>query len=258
MADPATQNPLGNSRRGLFIGLGIALVVGIAGWAFLNRRENVDVVNGVSPVSRSMASIADTLAELQRLSPTERGAYLERTWPHLAEDVVYFVRRQGRIPTGARVQRVEFFYGSLENVGAESANGDRYGYFNNQLVALVSVEGIAKPFKVIVQCLNGTFVLDEDLRRLQAIGSHTPIEQFTIGQGEGLVHHVDFPTAISIAEQHGLPLYRGHTLTSQARLTPAQARLLESQTDRLQVTVLVYEGDQFDLARGIYVPVSGG
>ncbi len=247
-----------NGRRTFLIGLGIALAAGIAGWAFLPGRENVDVVNGVPPVSRSMVSISETLATLATLPPAERGAYLERTWPHLAEDVVYFVRRQGKVPAGARVQRVEFYYGSLEGVSAESANGDRHGYFNNQLVALVSVEGVEKPVKVIVQCLNGTFALEEDLRRLQPIGSHTPIEQFVIGPREGLVHHVDFPTAIAIAEQHNLPLYRGQTITSRTRLTPAQARLLESQTDRLQVTVLVYEGDRFDLARGTYAPASGG
>ena len=232
--------------------LGLLFVV--AALIGCTKKENVDLVNGVPPVSNSMASISETLEEMARLPEAERGAYLERTWPNLSRDVTYFLRRRGKISPEATVSRVEFRYGSLENIGAESARGNRFGYIRDQLVALVSIEGVKEPIVVIVQCLNGTFATEEDLHRLQAVGSHTPIEQFTIGPREGLIHHVDFPTAIALAEAHRIPLYRGREMTERNRITPATARRLEPTTDRLQVTAYVVEGDRFDLAGGLFTP----
>lgn len=226
------------------IGLGVACA----------KQERVDLVNGVPPVSGSMASIARTLDEMSKLPEGERAAYLERTWPNLSRDVVYFLRRLGKITPDQKVRHVDFRFGSLENVRAESRDGNRYGYFRNQLVALVNVEGASKPMAVIVQCLNGTFATEDELGRLQQVGSHTPIEQFRIGYREGLIHHVDFPTAIHMAERFNLPLYRGRKMDAKHRITPAEARRLESTVDRLQVTVYVVEGDEFDLARMTFQP----
>ncbi|KKW48078.1 MAG: hypothetical protein UY99_C0014G0008 [Parcubacteria group bacterium GW2011_GWA1_59_11] len=241
-----------NCMRRLLVGFAAALLlIGLAGAC---GKKKVDLVNGVPPVSGSLASIAETLDRMAVLPPGERGAYLERTWPHLDEDVVYFLRRMDRIPQGSRVDRVEFRYGSLNDVRAESRDGERYGYFENQIVALVHVGGVREPIAVIVQCLNGTFALLEQLNALQPVGSHVPQERFAIGPREGLIHHVDFPTAIAIAERHALPLYRGRDIRESNRITPAEARQMESTTDRLQVTVYVVEGDRFDLASGTFPP----
>lgn len=193
-----------------------------------------------------------TLEKMAQIPESERGAYLERAWPNLPRSVTYFLRQHGKIAPNQTVGRIEFKYGSLKNVKAESRDGDRYGYFRDQLVAVVYLEGVRDPLKVIVQCLNGTFALEDDLKSLQAVGSHTPIEQFRIARGEGLIHHVDFPTAIALAERHNLPLYRGKKMEEAKKITPAQARELETETDRLQVTVRVFEGDRFDLARGTF------
>lgn len=105
-----------------------------------------------------------------------------------------------------------------------------------------------------MQCLNGTFATPDQLRGLQAVGSHTPQEQFVIGPREGLIHHVDFPTAISLAERFDLPLYRGRYIGEAFRISPQAARALEGTTDRLQVTVYVVEGDRFDLAAPTFTP----
>lgn len=222
--------------------------------ACAKQTEKVDLVKGVPPISTSMASIAPTLEALATMAPEERGRYLERTWPNLSRDILYFLRRMGKITPASTVSRVEFRYGSLDNVRAESRDGERFGYFRNQLIALIHLEGATKPIAVIVECLNGTFALPEELGRLQAVGSHTPREWFRIGYREGLIHHVDFPTAIALAEHFGLPLYKGRKIAEKHRITPAEARLLEPTTNRLQVTVYVVEGDEFDLQRMIFTP----
>lgn len=219
-------------------------------------KKQVDLVNGVPPVATSLAGVEETLSTLASLPPGERGAYLERTWPHLEEDVVYYLRRIGKLPLyGTPVTRVEFLYGSMDYAVAESGDGQRrQGFFSNQLVAVVYPQG-REPIPVIVKCLNGTFMLPEDLRQhLQMVGDHAPEERFTIGPREGLIHHVDFPTAIDMAQQFNLPLYRGRIIDDKFRITPDEARHLESTTDRLQVTVYVVEGDQFNLVSMTFTP----
>ena len=222
--------------------------------ACAKQKESVDLVKEVPPVSTSMASVAPTLETMAALPPAERGRYLERAWPHLSADVVYFLRRMGKITPASTVSRVEFRYGSLGNVRAESRDGERFGFFRDQLVALIHLEGTPNPIAVIVECLNGTFALPEELGRLQTVGSHTPVERFRIGHREGLIHHVDFPTAIALAEHFRLPLYKGRKIAEKYQITPAEARLLEPTTSRLQVTVYVVQGDEFDLRHMTFTP----
>lgn len=234
----------------LLVGL-VALLLSLA----CASREKIDVVNGVPPVSDALSSIAPTLDAMGEMPPDQRGAYLEQNWPHLDEGVVYFLRDKKKLARNDRVDRVEFLFGSLNKVTAESGDGrNRHGYFEDQLVALVYVRGQSKPIKVIVHCLNGIFSTEDDLKGLQAVGSHTPMERFTIGPREGLIHHVDFPVAIDLAERFRLPLYRGKDMNPRNRITPDQARALENTTDRLQVTVYVVQGDRFDLAADTFTP----
>ena len=212
-------------------------------------KARVDVVRGVTPVSTAFAGIAPMVDEMAAMSPQERGRFIEQNYPHLQTDIAYFLRRMGKLTPGRAVTRVTFHYGSLNDVSAENGDGAQVrGYFRNQLIALAYHSGSTQPVAVIVECLNGTFVLPEQVGRdLQLVGEHTPRERFRIGKGEGLIHHVDYPTAIAIAEQFRLPLYRGKTMRERAKITPDEARALESSTDRLQVTVHVVEGDEFDL-----------
>jgi hypothetical protein len=61
-----------------------------------------------------------------------------------------------------------------------------------------------------------------------------------------------------LAERFNLPLYRGKIQTEKNKITPTIARNMESQIDRVQVTVRVFEGDRFDLNTMIYTPGSRG
>lgn len=227
----------------------LSLLLLMALCAGCSTKENVDVVKGVTPISTAFASIAHANDTMASMTIGERGAYLEETWPHLDEDLAYFLRRHGKLNSHDHIDRIEFYYGSMEDVQAESATGNRYGYFKNQLIAMVWLVDTKDPVKVIVECLNGTFAMAEDIQKLQQVGSHTPLESFTIARNEGLLHHVDYPVAMDLADRFDLPLYRGKVVAEENRISVAEARELEATTDRLQVTVLVYEGDVFDLRR---------
>ena len=111
---------------------------------------------------------------------------------------------------------------------------------------------------MLVQCLNGTFLELDRVNSLQTLGSHTPIERFAIGPREGLIHHVDFPTAMALAEQHRLEVYKTSRQIPANRISYADARAMEDRTDWTQVTVRVYPGDRFDLVNGTYTPANRG
>lgn len=218
--------------------------------------KKTDVVGGRTPVSNSMADTQATLDALAKMPAQERGAYMQRTHPDLAQRIVYYLRQRGKIQAGAEVQGVDFFFGSLNRVKAEDGTGQVVqGYFRNQLVARVRVAGLKDPIAVIVRCLNGTFELPADLVRagMTPMGMQRPNERFTIGKGDNLVNHVGYRTAIELAERHNLALTKGKGKDRQ-KISPAEARRLESETDRVQVAATVFEGDAFDLMAGTYTP----
>ena len=219
------------------------------------KAEAVDVVNGIRPASTALGNIHGYAEELARLPETERAAYLKRERPQLEEGVVYFLRHEvRRLRPEQKVGQVEFFFGSLDNAVADDGDGVQHnGYFKNQLVARVHV-GDGEPIDVLVKCLNRWFVLPGQIEGLQSLGAGVPIEQFTIGRREGLTRHVDYTVAIDLAERFNLPLYRGRTQAQRFRINPEEARSLESETDRIQVTVRVFEGDAFDLVNMKFTP----
>lgn len=230
----------------------IGVVVVLAA-ALVGCGKKVDVANSIQPVSTALVGIRPTLEELAKLPPQQRIARLWQDWPHLDEDVIYFARSHNMIPKGAEVQSVDFFFGSLDHVRARDAMGAEHtGYFRDQIVSRLHVRGQNNPVDVIVQCLNGTFIDPKDLKRLQPLGMFVPAQRFEIGPREGLVHYVDYPLAIDLAERFKLPLYRDRLMDEEFRITPEQARRMEPDTARVQVTVRVYEGDRFDLVAGTY------
>ncbi len=237
--------------RKLFFVLAVLLAVFAAGCG-----KKVDVVNGRPPVSGALADIQVTLDALAQMPAHQRADYLQQRHPDLGQRVVYYLRQRGKIQAGQEVQGVGFHFGSLDKVKAEDGNGQtNEGYFKNQLVARVRVSGQQKPVDVIVRCLNGTFELPEDLARagMAPMGTQVPVERFTIGKNDNLVRHVGYRTAIDLAERHSLALVRGKGKARQ-NITPAEARRLESETDRIQVAATVFEGDRFDLTAGTYTP----
>lgn len=241
-------------RQAIILGLTIFAILAMT-WTFWPPSARaVDLVNGITPVSEAMNGIRPTLQELAALSPEQRTARLKQNWPNIEQDVVYFLRRADKLQ-GSEVERVEFFFGSLKKARAEDKVGTIHdGYFSDQLLAKVTICGRNEPLTVIVQCLNGTFLFPEDYGKLQNLGSFVPRERFVIGPRQGLATYVDYPVAMDLAERFNLPLYRGRKIDPRNRITVAEARGMETNVNRVQVTVFVVEGDAFDLAAGTFTP----
>jgi hypothetical protein len=242
------------------VGFGLSAALSFMACASAPPKPQVDVVNGIRPASTALHGIHVFVRELVKLPEADRAAYLKEARPRLEQGVAYYLRHDPSIPPARRIKedqtidRVEFFFGSLNNVTADDQAGTKHqGYFKDQLVARVSVHGAA-PIDVLVQCLNGLFVLPGQIDHLQSLGAAIPVERFTIGKGEGLINYVDFPVAIDLAERFQLSLYRGKVMTKAHLIDPVAARGLEHETDRVQVTVRVVEGDSFNLVTQQFQP----
>lgn len=185
--------------------------------------KGTDLVNGHPAVS---ASLADVRAALTPLNPAQRAAFMQQHYPDLGQRLVWFLRNRGKIPNGSSVERVDFFFGSQDHVRAEDGAGQtNTGFFKDQLVARVHIQGQQNPLDVLVACLNGTFDLPGDLvsAGMTSLGTQVPHERFTIANGEGLIPHVGFRTAIELARQHHIALYRGKKQIATNLITPDQA-----------------------------------
>lgn len=219
--------------------------------------RGVDLVRAIHPVSTDLANTRVTIEALAGMQPQVRLARLRQDWPRLEESLVYFLRSNGRIRQDQEVRNVDFRFGSLEGVEAEDATGRRHrGYFENQLVARVSLAGVQQPIDVLVNCLNGLFALPGEMDRLQPLYTAVPQQRFRIARREGLVHHVDYPVAMDLAQRFNLDLYQGRRMVPRKKITPQRGRELEPTTNRLQVTVKVYPGDEFDLVAMRFTPSS--
>jgi hypothetical protein len=212
----------------------------------------VDVVRGVQPVSDHFTERAVSIqAALKELPPEKRAAYIKENYPNLDEQAVLYLERRGKLRPTDTVERVEFRFGSLDSVVAETGEIDAdgkpkeaRGYFKEQLVALVFVAGRDEPFAVIMECGNGLLNhLPED-ERFSVAGVFEPRIEFTVQSGESLNDHTDHETALDFAERCGLQVTRGRGKDLKT-VSVAAARGLN--TDEVLVRVIVYDGDRFNL-----------
>ncbi len=247
--DAALPDTIGGFRPSRVI---FAAVIGIFALIFLGgmifgpaSANQKNVVSDFKPVSERFSSPSFEAARkaLKDMPAEQRAAYLDKNFPRLHEDIIYYLRERNKLSPSDKVTSVQFLFGTANGVKAEDGDGNmNSGKFEDQLIARVAIAGKDKPMDVIVQCLNGTFGLPGDL---QALSSRTPRQEFTIGAGEGLTTYVSMPTAIDIAPRFNLPLYRGKVLASRYEISPEVAATIN--TDVEPVTVRVYTGDHFDL-----------
>jgi hypothetical protein len=251
----AKRHPLASAATGLSLVVALGLGISAA------TAKGVDLVDGVRPMSASMASISSDIDHLATIPEARRAAYIQATWPHLATDVTYFLRSNGQIPANVQVTSVQFRYGDLDRINAQEAGGRmRRGFVRDQLIAVIKLAGESEPRLFIVECTNGMAhsALGQVNAEMQDLGTHVPVEAFTIRARQGLVHHVDYPTAMDLARRFSLPLYRTSVQTAENRISYDEAMRLQSQTDDVQVTVRVFVGDHFNLREGIYTPARTG
>jgi len=243
----------------------IAVIVGLTLNIACSGNQGVNLVDDIparwdnlhqSEATKTMNTLKQMKVEGK--SQAEMQAYLTEAWPTLANDIVAQLRMNNRLP-GNDAVRVLFNFGSAKNVEADDANGVRHvGWFEDELVATVYPRSGGEPIDVIVRCLNGLFVIAGENLTLDGPGwSATPTMRFKIAQGKGLTTYVDYATSIDLAERFNLTLSARPMGGREETISPAEARRLYNQTDRVLVTVTVYPGDEFNLVDMTYTPTRG-
>jgi hypothetical protein len=206
------------------------------------KAEKIDVARGIAPMVIPSAQVVSFIDQFRQTDPSQQTALLaSNSW--LNQRLIMYARQNKYLAVDATIDSVVYHYGSSKAQAADKTGKIFKGQITDELVGFIYVKGKKDPVGVIVYCTNGTFgALSDNLRRVGTLPGN-----FTILKGQGINHHVDYQTAIMLAEHFNLPLYRGRIQTDENWITPAVAKNMESEIDRTQVTVKVFEGDNFNL-----------
>lgn len=206
-------------------------------------KDEIDVVRGVTPVHNWDSNTTSLLDSLKNIPDKQKMTFIQKKLPHLTPALCRYVEERFAKTT---IDSIVYSFGSGKAQGVLDAAGARHdGVFNNELIAYIWLkpDQLKKnPVKVFVRCLNGMFEIQGD-SRLGLVPS-----EFVIQKDEGLCHHLDFKTSIWLAEKFHLPLFKGKKVRDKFKITPNQARKIN--TNKNQVMVLVYPGDTFRLFGG--------
>ena len=218
------------------------LLGGIIFLASCSKNEDVNLTTGMTPVAAVDSAHMKILDALVGVPDDQKMVFINKHWPTLEKDAPVVAKNYGYLPQGAHVDSVALFFGSGQGKANDKFMETHKGYFKNELIAALYVHGTKDPIYFFVKCTNGLMEpVDHNLIR---IGSTSDLV-FIIQQGQGLCSHVDYKTSILLARAFGLNLF---TEKNRAQnITYDQALALENETDQIQVTVDVYEGDRFDL-----------
>ncbi len=165
---------------------------------------------------------------------------------YLTQQLIMYLRNHGyKCP----IDTILYRYGSGKAIDVTAKDGKHSGPFKPQPYALIKGgECFRDSMYVFILCFNGTFSLTSS--DASNIGGGSP--RFRIAAGNGINSYVDYKTSIDLAEAFHIPIYKGKGWNDANRITPAQARALENQLGQHQVTVRVFEGDEFDLGNMTY------
>jgi len=234
-------------QKALFTYFAIIAVMIAVGLIFFGGKEKVAAVNlteGISPVRAADSRQLLVLESLKGKTPQEIKSILDKEWPTIGADLASWLRSSGRIGVDEKISSLEFFYGSGQGSGEDSKGNVHQGYFQDELIAKVIVEGHKEPLLVAVKCSNGLFMMTGELGLI-----YEDNLAFTIARGKGLVDYVSYETSINLARSFGLPIYKGK---GKNRKLIFSEEALRVDTDWHQVTVLVFPGDEFDLRTMTY------
>jgi hypothetical protein len=149
------------------------------------------------------------------------------------------MRDRGILSSDQVVTGVDYALGDLEGVVAEqNAAGNAEGFIDNQLLALVRVEGEENPVVMIVTCMNGLISLPYGaLEELERVGSHnTNMLNITVTPGDSLVSLLGYRAAIDAAEVNGYQLFKTPLGGVREAISYEDARDLAGSTDANLVT----------------------
>jgi hypothetical protein len=205
-----------------------------------SKKKEIDVVKDITPRHIWDPHTMGLLDSIKHVPDKDKLAYINKHLPNLTPTICRQIEeRFGKLV----IDSIIYSFGSGKAKGAEDSSGHRFdGVYKDQLVAKIWTKPktkVGNPIIVLVVCLNGVIEIAGDNR----IGPAS--SEFVIQKNEGICPHVDFATSVWLAEKFNLPLYRGKIHRGGKRITPNQARRINTQHN--QVSVLVYTGDRFIL-----------
>lgn len=214
-------------------------------------KNDVDLAKGIDPRITPDNTLIQTLADISSAPDDQARMEIISETPSLNSKIITYAKELGQIRENAHIDSLVYYFGSAE-AQAEDKSGKIFdGKIIDETVAFIYHDGSKEPFAVIVYCQNGMFGPMNELRRLGRANL-----AFVIGKGEGLNRYVDYQTSIMLAEYFNIPIYRGRQMNQSNLISGDEALSLESSLDQLQVTVKVYQGDQFDIGKMTYRPAN--
>ncbi len=220
------------------------LIIVSIGLFFASCSKDTDLSKDITPRISPNNDMKEVLERISTASSDEERLQILSNNEWLTSRLVVFARQLSQIPDKAVIDSVVYYFGSTEAQAEDNTKKIFNGKIMDETVGFIYFNGSKEPVGIIVYCQNGTFGAFEGdgLRRL----GQTTLE-FTIAKGKGINHYVDYQTSISLAQRFDLLLYKGKKLVTNSTVGYDEARLLEPDLDNTQVTVLVYEGDHFNL-----------
>ncbi len=214
---------------------------------YLHRQYNgkQNIVNDLTPIHQISAQHELILDSFSGKTPSEISRILSNEWPTIKQDLINWLVDTGKLASADEVTSITFFYGSGTANGEDGHGNIHSGYFQNELIAQLNLTEDAKPLLVAVKCANGLFELASS--NLLTISSDQL--RFAIGKRKCLVDYVSFETAISLAKQFNLSIYKDKG-KQRHKISPEEA--LKTDTDNHLIQILVFPGDEFDLVNMTY------
>lgn len=193
----------------------------------------------------SFASWSDG-RDLSEMSQEEFLGYIYAVNPGLDRDVIRDLTSYKKIEPGERVTLRYHYFDEEGTCRMENAEGKFTKVkFRDEIVVEVIRSG-KENFFVALSCLNGMLKIDGS-----SVVSGDANMKFTIASGQGLSRYLaDDYWAINVAEEFGLPLFRGRKMSDETRISPSEARNID--VAMIQVTVYVEEGWTFDLSGQVW------
>jgi hypothetical protein len=216
-----------------------------------NAAKTVDLARDLKPVIEPTEDVVQFIEKFRVTKNDQHGALLEAN-PWINQRVLIYARETNAIPKDALVDSTVYYWGTQKAQATDKSGKLFRGKIIDELVCFIYVHNKKEPTGVIVFCMNGALGLLKD--ELARVGKGNG--EFRISEGEGINHHVDYQTAIRLAEQFNLPLYKGKIQREKFRITPSKAKTMENSVDKIQITVQVYTGDYFNLNTNTYTPAN--
>lgn len=182
--------------------------------------------------------------DLSQMDHAEFISFIYNINPNLDFDVIRDLTKYKKIEPGEKVSLCYHYFDKEGTCRMEDGKGNFSKVkFKNEIVVEV-IRLNRENLWVAISCLNGMLNISSS-----SGASSNALISFTIKKGQGLSHYLaDDYWSINVAEEFGLPLFRGKKQSNKNLISPIQARALVPEVEKIQITVFVEEGWRFVLS----------